>query len=234
MSTDDLPDAPRPSPTGRPRRIPYVLAGLTALLLWGFASVADEVIEGETTVFDDAVTAFFRDRADPSQPWGPDWFQEAVRDVTGLGSFTVLGFILIVTVLYFAMAGRSRTAIFVGFSVVGGTILSTALKELFDRPRPDMAEAARVFTSETNAFVGRQNNRRKRDSHEKTPDPHQHRRRGGSPGPRRRLRHRPTLRRPVALVEQRTGQTGHRRVCRQNHQARFAGFCTARRAHRHV
>ena len=44
MSTDDLPDAPRPSPTGRPRRIPYVLAGLTALLLWGFASVADEVI----------------------------------------------------------------------------------------------------------------------------------------------------------------------------------------------
>jgi undecaprenyl-diphosphatase len=147
LSTDDLPDAPRPSPTGRPRRIPYVLAGLTALLLWGFASVADEVIEGETTVFDDAVTAFFRDRADPSQPWGPDWFQEAVRDVTGLGSFTVLGFILIVTVLYFAMAGRSRTAIFVGFSVVGGTILSTALKELFDRPRPDMAEAARVFTA---------------------------------------------------------------------------------------
>lgn len=144
--SDDLPKAGT-LPAARPRRIPYLLAGLTALLCWGFAAVADEVIEGETKTFDDAVTAFFRDRSDPSQLWGPDWFQEAVRDVTGLGSFTVLGFILLVTVIYFAMSGRGRTAAFVGFSVVGGTILSTALKQLFDRPRPDMAEAARVFTA---------------------------------------------------------------------------------------
>lgn len=140
-------DAARPKLLSRPRRMPYVLAGLTALLLWGFASVADEVIEGETTTFDDAVTAFFRERADPTQLWGPGWFEEAVRDVTGLGSFTVLGFILVVTVLYFIMSGRVRTAAFVGLSVIGGTILSTGLKYVFDRPRPDMAEAARVFTA---------------------------------------------------------------------------------------
>ena len=91
----------RPPLAGR-AAFPYVFAGLTALLLWGFASVADEVIEGDTTTFDDAVTAFFRDRADPADPWGPPWFEEAVRDVTGLGSFTVLGFVLLATVVYFA------------------------------------------------------------------------------------------------------------------------------------
>lgn len=147
MSDDEVTDAVRPKLLGRPRRMPYVLAGLTALLLWGFASVADEVLEGETTTFDDAVTTFFRERTDPTQLWGPGWFQEAVRDVTGLGSFTVLGFILVVTVLYFVMSSRVRTAAFVGLSVIGGTILSTGIKYVFDRPRPDMAEAARVFTA---------------------------------------------------------------------------------------
>lgn len=135
------------SAPGRPRRIPYVLAGLTALLLWGFASVADEVIEGDTTVFDDTVTAFFREPGNPGELWGPAWFEEAVRDVTGLGSFTVLGFILIVTMLYFVLNDQRRTAVFVGFAVVGGTILSSLLKELFDRPRPEMIDAARVFTA---------------------------------------------------------------------------------------
>lgn len=132
---------------GRPRRVPYVLAGLTALLCWGFAAVADEVIEGDTTWFDDAVTAFFREPGNPDELWGPRWLEEAVRDVTGLGSFTVLGFVLIVTALYFVLTGHRRTAAFVGFSVVGGTLLSNLLKELFDRPRPEMIDAGQVFTA---------------------------------------------------------------------------------------
>lgn len=135
------------SAPGRPRRIPYVLAGLTALLLWGFASVADEVIEGDTTTFDEAVTAFFREPGNPSELWGPAWLEEAVRDVTSLGSFTVLGFVLLAAVVFLALSGKPRTAVFVGFSVVGGTILSTVLKDLFDRPRPEMIDAARVFTA---------------------------------------------------------------------------------------
>lgn len=136
-----------PARAGKPRRIPYVLAGLTALLLWGFASVADEVIEGDTTVFDEAVTALFREPGNPAELWGPPWLEEAVRDVTSLGSFTVLGFMLLGAVLYFVLSGRRQTAAFVGFSVVGGTVLSSLLKDLFDRPRPDMIDAARVFTA---------------------------------------------------------------------------------------
>lgn len=129
------------------RRIPYILVGLTALLLWGFLSVADEVTDGETLAFDSAVTGFFREAGNPNDPWGPTWLEEAMRDVTGLGSFTVLGFVVIAAVVYLALSGKGRTALFVGFSVIGGTILSTGLKMLFDRPRPDVEAVSRVFTA---------------------------------------------------------------------------------------
>lgn len=70
-----------------------------------------------------------------------------MRDVAGVGSFTVLGFVLIAVVLYLALSSKGRTALFVGFSVVGGTILSTGLKMLFDRPRPDGEASTRVFAA---------------------------------------------------------------------------------------
>ncbi|RYE77539.1 MAG: phosphatase PAP2 family protein [Hyphomicrobiales bacterium] len=130
-----------------PRRLPYLLAGLAAALLWAFGFVADEVIEGDTVGFDTAVTAFFRDGGNLGDPWGPTWLEEAVRDVTAMGSFTILGFVLIVAVLFLGLSGKGRTAVFVAVSVIGGTIASTGLKLLFDRPRPDVEAATRVFTA---------------------------------------------------------------------------------------
>jgi undecaprenyl-diphosphatase len=127
-----------------PRRRPYIIAGLAAALLWAFGFVADEVIEGDTVAFDTAATAFFREGDDP---WGPMWFEEAMRDVTAMGSFTILGFLLIAAVLYLGLSGKGRTAIFVAFAVIGGTIVSTGLKMVFDRPRPDVEAATRVFTA---------------------------------------------------------------------------------------
>lgn len=127
-----------------PRRWPYIFAGLAAALLWAFGFVADEVLEGDTVAFDTTVTAFFREGDDP---WGPMWLEEAMRDVTAMGSFTILGFLLIVAVLYLSLSGKGRTAIFVAFAVIGGTIISTGLKMVFDRPRPDVEAATRVFTA---------------------------------------------------------------------------------------
>ena len=129
------------------RRLPYVFAGLAAALLAAFGMVADEVIEGDTVVFDQTVTSFFRENGNLNDPWGPTWLEEAMRDVTALGSFTILGFVLIVTVLFLSLSGKGRTAVFVTISVIGGTIASTGLKMLFDRPRPDVEAATRVFTA---------------------------------------------------------------------------------------
>ncbi len=130
-----------------PRRLTYVLAALAAALLAAFGMVADEVVEGDTVAFDKAVTLFFRENGNLNDPWGPTWLEEAMRDVTALGSFTILGFVLIVTVIYLALSGKGRTAVFVTLSVIGGTIASTGLKMLFDRPRPDVEAATRVFTA---------------------------------------------------------------------------------------
>lgn len=129
----------------RPRRIPYIVAGLAAALLATFGMVADEVLEGDTVAFDRAVTSFFREPDNIDDPWGPLWFEEAVRDVTAMGSFTILGFLLIIAVLFLVLSGKGRSACFVAVSVVSGTIVSTGLKILFDRPRPDV-EAARGFS----------------------------------------------------------------------------------------
>jgi undecaprenyl-diphosphatase len=131
----------------KPRRLSYALAIVTALLLLGFGLLADEVIEGDTVAFDRAVADIFREAGNATDPWGPIWVEEVGRDVTAMGSFTILGAVVIATVIYLAMSGKGRTAAFVTFSVIGGTIVSTGLKYLFDRPRPDVEAATRVFTA---------------------------------------------------------------------------------------
>jgi undecaprenyl-diphosphatase len=70
-----------------------------------------------------------------------------MRDVTAMGSFTILGLVLVAVVLFLALSGKPRTALFMAFSVIAGTIASTGLKIVFDRPRPDVEAATHVFTA---------------------------------------------------------------------------------------
>lgn len=129
-----------------PRRV-YAGAVAAAVLLGGFGLIADAVSDGDTLDFDNAVLMALRTPGDPTHPIGPSWFNEAVRDVTGLGSFSVLGIIVIVVFAYLVLAGKQRTGWFMVFAVLGGTILSTVLKMLFDRPRPELTGVAEVFTA---------------------------------------------------------------------------------------
>lgn len=118
-----------------------------ALLFLAFIGIADEVVEGDMADFDRAVVMLFRHGADLAQPLGPAWFQEAMRDVTALGSFAVLGFVLLVSLGYLLMTGQRGAALLMAASVLGGTLASTWLKQGFDRPRPDYPHVAQVFTA---------------------------------------------------------------------------------------
>ena len=129
-----------------PRSV-YAGALVAAGLLGGFGLLADEVVEGDTLNFDNAVLMALRTPGDPADPIGPAWFEEAVRDVTSLGSFSVLGILVVVVFAYLLLVGKQRTGWFMVFAVVGGTIISTVLKALFDRPRPDLTGVAEVFTA---------------------------------------------------------------------------------------
>ncbi len=118
-----------------------------AALFLAFVGLADEVVEGDMAQFDRAVVLVFRQGGDLAQPIGPAWFQEMVRDVTALGSFAVLGFVLLVSLGYLLMVGQRGAALFMTASVLGGTLVSTLLKQGFDRPRPDYPHVAQVFTA---------------------------------------------------------------------------------------
>jgi len=116
-----------------------LLAGfLAAAGLWGFLELAEAVREGEAHDLDTRILLFFRTPGQPDDPLGPVWFEEAMRDITSLGSTVVLVLIVLATLFYLLLIGRSRSAAFVLVSVGGGQILSSLLKTGIDRPRPEL------------------------------------------------------------------------------------------------
>jgi undecaprenyl-diphosphatase len=127
-----------------------VIVGLlfSAALLLGFGKLAAEVIEGDTAAFDRAVLLLFRHANDLSMPLGPPWFQEMARDVTALGSFALLTFLTLGIFGYLLIIRKKGAALFLLASVLGGTAISSLLKILFERARPDIVpQATRVFTA---------------------------------------------------------------------------------------
>jgi undecaprenyl-diphosphatase len=116
-------------------------AVLVALLLiagaiWAFVEVADEVIEGESLAFDEALLRAFRRPDDPSQPIGPAWLLRIAEDLTALGGVAVISLVTVTTVGYLALRKKWGATALVVASVGGGAIMSTLLKNWFERPRP--------------------------------------------------------------------------------------------------
>ena len=128
----------------------WILAGLflAGLLLLAFGHIAEEVLEGDAAKFDQTVMLALRNPVDSSDPIGPPWLEEAARDITGLGSYAVLGLVFLSVIAYLLMSRERATALWVSASVIGGVLLSNALKFAFARPRPELVtHAARVFSS---------------------------------------------------------------------------------------
>lgn len=134
-------------PEATHRRRPYAIVLALATLIGGFALLADEVAEGDTTNADRAILMALRDTANPSLPIGPAWLREAARDVTSLGSFSILFIFVAIVVLYLLVKHRPRTAMLLVGSVLCGTLLSNTLKMLFNRARPDLPGVPQVFTA---------------------------------------------------------------------------------------
>ena len=125
-----------------------LLAAAAAILLFAFARLADEVMEGETRTFDERILLALRMPGDISMPIGPVWLQEMVRDFTALGSTGVLTIVTLGCAAFLVVSGKWRTAAFVVASVAGGVAVSSLLKLGFARPRPDLVpHSVVVFTN---------------------------------------------------------------------------------------
>lgn len=112
------------------------LAGLG----FAFVSIADEMSEGETRGFDEAVLLALRHADDLKRPIGPQWLEAAMVDVTSLGGVPVLTMIAVIAVLYLAVSRQFASAAFLAVAVAGGGLLTTVLKLGFARPRPDLVD----------------------------------------------------------------------------------------------
>ena len=127
-------------------------AVLVSLLLiaggiWVFAEVADEVIEGESKHFDETILRWMRNPADLSQPLGPSWLASVARDYTSLGSTAVITMTCVAAAGFLALRKKFGALVLVVVSIAGGAIVSTLLKQTFERPRPSLVPHLTEVTS---------------------------------------------------------------------------------------
>lgn len=120
---------------------------LAAGALWVFIEVAEEVLEGDTAAIDRAILLMLRDSADPALMAGPGWFQEMMRDFTGLGGFGILLLATVAAAGFLLLEGKWHAALLLLVAVLGGMLISTLLKAGFDRPRPDLVPHGSIVTS---------------------------------------------------------------------------------------
>lgn len=116
--------------------------------LWAFLELADEVAEGSTRALDRSLLLLLRNDADITDPLGPAWVEETMRDVTALGSIGVLAMITLMVVGYFFVISKPKAGLAVFVAVGGGQLLSSLAKLIIDRDRPDLVpHGAQVFTA---------------------------------------------------------------------------------------
>lgn len=125
-----------------------LVLALIAGIVWGFVELADDVMEGETKALDRALLLALRNPLDSADPLGPHWVEELGRDLTALGgvgiltlfTFSILGFLL--------LRRQFHASVYLVLSVGGGILVSSLLKMLFSRPRPDLvAHGSYVYTT---------------------------------------------------------------------------------------
>ncbi len=111
---------------------------LVVLGLWAFIELADEVTEGDTQSFDEALVMSMRVADDPTDAIGPSWLEQAATDITALGGLAVVFLVTIFVVLWCLINRYRGNAVYLAVSVSSGVAVAMVLKALYDRPRPQL------------------------------------------------------------------------------------------------
>ena len=107
---------------------------VSAFVIWAFVELADEVLEGDSRAFDRAVLLWIRDNF-------PAWLDGPMRLVTALGYYYVVVPLLAMAVLVFYRRGWRISAVLLVVSTGGSFVLTTVLKGVFQRSRPELFDA---------------------------------------------------------------------------------------------
>jgi undecaprenyl-diphosphatase len=86
-----------------------------------------------------AILYALREDGDPGNPFGPLWMEEAFRDITALGSGAVLVLVILAVSGFLILRGQYHGLALLLAASIGGSLLTTSLKGVFERPRPEFA-----------------------------------------------------------------------------------------------
>src|ERR687894_23502 len=114
----------------------WLAAGLalSAFVIWAFTELGDVVIEGESRRFDRVVLLWIHTTF-------PGWLEGPMRIVTALGYYWVVLPLLGVAVALFYRAGWRLSATLLLVSTAGSVVLTTVLKSVIRRARPDLFDS---------------------------------------------------------------------------------------------
>ena len=132
----------------RLERWTMIVIAATAAALFAFAKLGEEMVQGDTRAFDEYVLLSLRTAGNPSDPIGPGWLEEMMRDFTALGGTGVLVFVTLAVTGFLFIAKKRHMALTMAVAVITGMLLSQTLKWGFARPRPELVPAfTRVYTN---------------------------------------------------------------------------------------
>jgi undecaprenyl-diphosphatase len=116
-----------------------LVAALSVLLaIVGFVKISEELGKGELAHLDEWLLLLLRVPGQPHRPIGPSWLVEAARDLTPLGGRTMLVVVTLFAIGYLALERKHGALWLVGLATAGGGLLSTGMKQVFGRERPDL------------------------------------------------------------------------------------------------
>lgn len=134
-----------PAPRSRwPRRL---IVGIAALALLALA-VSSLFADGGAHTLDRAIMVWLRNPQALDDPLGPHWFEDVMRDMTGLGGIGIVFGASLLLGGYLALQKRRGDIAVLAFSLIGAQIVSSAAKMLIARPRPDLvSHEAQVYSA---------------------------------------------------------------------------------------
>ncbi|WP_229839586.1 phosphatase PAP2 family protein [Sphingomonas glacialis] len=107
---------------------------MTLLIIFYLGS---EVMEGDTEAFDIAVLTRLRHATEGDAPWKTA-LRAAMLDLTALGDNATLVIVVAMVSGFLTLARQRQLALLLVAASATGGLLTTALKLLFDRPRPNV------------------------------------------------------------------------------------------------
>lgn len=148
-NNDDL-DLPPSYPGSETVRI-WLVAGTLfyALLLLCWLAIALSTRDGLAGA-DLALMSWLHSVGDPRDPIGSPGFEGIMRDISALGSNTLLVLATLIGTTLLALLQRPGAATFLFFSATGGLLANALVKSMFARGRPDFISV--TVTTDSTSF----------------------------------------------------------------------------------